>query len=430
MAAADKKRDVIMVHASKIRLEKRVYPRIKPSDENIKRYTELVKAGAKFPPILLDQSFRLMDGFHRWQAHINANKYEIPARIVRIPDDIRGFEIACQMNAIQGMPLTKEERAENARQLYQMYKEKNGSVSTKDMEKIAKVVGAGTRTVYRWLKDCIKEEKDEAIQKALELRRQGKSLREVAKETGLNKNKVQRYDKGNTETDDNLKQRQTDEKGVSHFCHLAKMGQSESQVEVQGTQAMTPGEIPRASEVSPAKETPKDDIISEILARDPSKPLVRTRREFAAVMESLKKMPRDENLAEKRLAREQKEKTEEEEYGISLVAYNEIKRSLERDVKSINTALENVLERDVSILFTLKKKDMLEEMDCILSGLRDSLNRFVSRSTQISKERLPEKYKDEVDMREFRETVRMALRSIISEKVPGRLDFHKPGQVH
>ena len=112
MAAADKKRDVIMVHASKIRLEKRVYPRIKPSDENIKRYTELVKAGAKFPPILLDQNYRLMDGFHRWQAHINANKYEIPARIVRIPDDIRGFEIACQMNAIQGMPLTKEERAE------------------------------------------------------------------------------------------------------------------------------------------------------------------------------------------------------------------------------------------------------------------------------------------------------------------------------
>ena len=157
------------------------------------------------------------------------------------------------------------------------------------------------------------------------------------------------------------------------------------------------------------------DIISKIATRDPSKPLVRTRREFAAVMESLKKMPRDENLAEKRLAREQKEKTEEEEYGISLVAYNEIKRSL---------------ERDVSILFTLKKKDMLEEMDCILSGLRDSLNRFVSRSTQISKERLPEKYKDEVDMRVFRETVRMALRSIISEKVPGRLDFRKPGQVH
>ena len=172
------------------------------------------------------------------------------------------------------------------------------------------------------------------------------------------------------------------------------------------------------------------DIISKIATRDPNEPLVRTRREFAAVMESLKKMPRDENLAEKRLAREQKEKTEEEEYGLSLVAYNEIKRSLERDVKSINTALENVLERDAPILFTLKKKDMLEEMDCILSGLRDSLNRFVSRSTQISKERLPEKYKDEVDMREFRETVRMALRNIISEKVPGRLDFRKPGQVH
>ena len=168
------------------------------------------------------------------------------------------------------------------------------------------------------------------------------------------------------------------------------------------------------------------DIISKIATRDPNEPLVRTRREFAAVMESLKKMPRDENLAEKRLAREQKEKTEEEEYGISLVAYNEIKRSLERDVKSINTALGNILERDVSILFTLKKKDMLEEMDCILSGLRDILNRFVSRSTQISKERLPEKYKDEVDMREFRETVRMALRSIISEKVPGR----KPKLVH
>ena len=56
-------------------------------------------------------------------------------------------------------------------------------------------------------------------------------MREVKKETGISRDKVYRYEKSKTKSENNLKQDQTGTEGVSHFCHLAKMGHLENQGE-------------------------------------------------------------------------------------------------------------------------------------------------------------------------------------------------------
>jgi hypothetical protein len=53
-----------------VKFDGSIYPREKPSTSTIDEYADALAAGAKFPPIILEEGTnRLLDGYHRWKAH-------------------------------------------------------------------------------------------------------------------------------------------------------------------------------------------------------------------------------------------------------------------------------------------------------------------------------------------------------------------------
>jgi DNA modification methylase len=53
----------------------KIYPREKPSSAVVAEYADALLGGAKFPPIILEtDTNRLLDGNHRWKAHVKAKE--------------------------------------------------------------------------------------------------------------------------------------------------------------------------------------------------------------------------------------------------------------------------------------------------------------------------------------------------------------------
>lgn len=89
-----------------IRVDEVLYPRNKKSQQLASQYAEAKRAGAKFPPIKVDQHGRLIDGWHRLLADdINGVK-QIEVERVKVRDDTDFFEQAMTANAHHGQRYT------------------------------------------------------------------------------------------------------------------------------------------------------------------------------------------------------------------------------------------------------------------------------------------------------------------------------------
>jgi hypothetical protein len=67
---------VATIPIQSIRFVKELYPRIKPNDEAIERYRDALD---KLPPIIIARDGVLVDGYHRWQAHVREGVEQIQA---------------------------------------------------------------------------------------------------------------------------------------------------------------------------------------------------------------------------------------------------------------------------------------------------------------------------------------------------------------
>lgn len=73
------------------------YPREKPSTRTIERYADALRGGVILPPIALDVVGNvLLDGYHRWKAHIEIGSLAIPAQWIVLHDIPRILYAASQ----------------------------------------------------------------------------------------------------------------------------------------------------------------------------------------------------------------------------------------------------------------------------------------------------------------------------------------------
>lgn len=91
-----------MVDITKIVMDQSLYARYKGGRAVASQYAEQMDAGAEFPPLIVDQRMRLIDGWHRLQAWKNRGMKKVPVELVRVKDDADFFKRALTANAAHG----------------------------------------------------------------------------------------------------------------------------------------------------------------------------------------------------------------------------------------------------------------------------------------------------------------------------------------
>jgi ParB-like chromosome segregation protein Spo0J len=101
--------------------------RMRPPE--VKRYKDLLAAGAEFPPVVADKTGRIIDGNTRWAAYEQGRRTAIPAYICDISSPALARRIGVELNAVHGKRMEREE-------LTAWLAAGNGSVSEDDARRL------------------------------------------------------------------------------------------------------------------------------------------------------------------------------------------------------------------------------------------------------------------------------------------------------
>lgn len=102
------------VRISKLVLDERLYPRTHLNNYHVQQLMEAIKAGTRFPPIVIDNaSNKVVDGWHRIEAkrRINGSEAMIEAEAREYKSEADMFQDAILLNASHGEALTPMDQA-------------------------------------------------------------------------------------------------------------------------------------------------------------------------------------------------------------------------------------------------------------------------------------------------------------------------------
>lgn len=169
-----------------------IYPRVKPSSTVIAEYADALAGGAKFPPIVLEVGTnRLLDGYHRWKAHVKLrDEYQlsldeskgdfltdlptdIEAEMHVIPDGIEPKLYALYLSAQNGYRPTASEKETAAQEQYQKHP---GTA----IETIAKYTGVSAPSVRKYIKPLMAKFEEDKRSVILRLNALGWTQGEIA----------------------------------------------------------------------------------------------------------------------------------------------------------------------------------------------------------------------------------------------------------
>lgn len=84
-----------------------IYPRFRVDKATVSRYVESMDSGSKFPPILVDQDMRVLDGIHRLEAYTRRQTETVDVEVVRVRNDSEFFKKSLEVNSSHGHPFTQ-----------------------------------------------------------------------------------------------------------------------------------------------------------------------------------------------------------------------------------------------------------------------------------------------------------------------------------
>jgi len=126
--------------------------RVKTDKNKVKEYSELIIDGAIFPPIKvakLNGAWYIVDGFHRYEAHILAEKNRINVEIISenaSKEKILDY-IFSEVNSSHGLALSNADKKKKLSIMAVHPKYINSS-----HKELASLLGISTKTVQRWFK--------------------------------------------------------------------------------------------------------------------------------------------------------------------------------------------------------------------------------------------------------------------------------------
>lgn len=167
------------IQVSSIRFVKELYPRIKPNDEAIERYRDALE---KLPPIVVARDGVLVDGYHRWQAHVREEVETIQAENLGNLSDAEILREAIVRNAAHGQQLSRQDKQREAGRLWKAFEHLEPAAREQE---IAELLAVSDRTVRGWTKDARKEEKQALQEKVWQLHLNCLSQRQISDATGV-----------------------------------------------------------------------------------------------------------------------------------------------------------------------------------------------------------------------------------------------------
>ena len=227
-------------------------------EEKVEEYKEMVENGTDFDPILVwkrpDGSYWIIDGVHRTEAYKRAGRTTIKAKLVDCKDELDYRIKAIEANLKHGLPLRKEEKIVLAQTLYKL---------GIDIPELTKIFSVSQRTMYYWLRSMKDQEKAELKKKALELRSQGLSVREVGEKLGVDYSTISKWENEFVEKLQKLQNfnkpseppqpSEPSESDVSFLQNLQKWDKPSEPTQ-------PPSEPLKPAEPSEPSPTPEDDI--------------------------------------------------------------------------------------------------------------------------------------------------------------------------
>lgn len=148
---------------SDVRFVKELYPRLKPHDDVVERYRDAL---SNLPPIIVARDGVLVDGYHRWQAHVREGVETIPAENLGNLSDAEIIRESIKRNATHGQQLTRQDKQRMAGQLWSTF----GHMPTSErVDEIVQLLAVSRDAVERWTKDERQAEKRSLRERAWDL---------------------------------------------------------------------------------------------------------------------------------------------------------------------------------------------------------------------------------------------------------------------
>jgi hypothetical protein len=161
-----------------VRFVKELYPRLKPHDDVIERYRDAID---KLPPITVARDGILVDGYHRWQAHVREQRESIAAENLGNLSDAEIVRESIQRNATHGQQLDAKDKKACAGKLWTSLAH---LPTAERVDDLSSLLGVSRDAIERWTKEERASEKDAAQNRARDLWLDCYSQREIAEIIG------------------------------------------------------------------------------------------------------------------------------------------------------------------------------------------------------------------------------------------------------
>ena len=179
--------EITVLPIEQITYVKELYPRLRPDDAAIERYRDAIE---NLPPIVVARGRLLVDGFHRWQAHVREERTEIEAVDLGDITDTEIFNESIRRNASHGQQLSKQDKQSLAGKLWQTLAHLPASERETD---IAGLLAVTERSVRTWTKDARAAEKDALKARVWDLWLDCHSERAIAEQIDVPRPTVQNW---------------------------------------------------------------------------------------------------------------------------------------------------------------------------------------------------------------------------------------------
>jgi hypothetical protein len=177
---------IAKIKTSDVRLVKELYPRITEDNSAIERYRAAI---GLLPPIIIARDGILVDGYHRWQAHIKEGVTEIDAVHLGNLSDIEILKESMLRNANHGVQLSTKDKQKDAARLYTLL---SGTPAERYVE-ISTLLSITLGTSQKYCKDARQSELEQQKADAWDMWLNCYSQTQISKEVGVDDTTVKNW---------------------------------------------------------------------------------------------------------------------------------------------------------------------------------------------------------------------------------------------
>ncbi len=182
------------IKTADVRFVKELYPRLTEDNAAIERYRAAI---GLLPAIAIARDGILVDGYHRWQAHVREGITEIEADNLGNLSDAEIIRESISRNASHGQQLSIADKRNLASKLWLSF----GVMKHSDrVGEIAMLLSVTEQSVRTWTKDARAAEKAEQQAKVWDMWLDCHSHQEIANEIGIDRSTVDEWIGGKRKT--------------------------------------------------------------------------------------------------------------------------------------------------------------------------------------------------------------------------------------